>query len=411
MVTFVVIADMQRIMTENNILFILALVLVLMVTEQSLFAADSSGKRARELGIEVGVLQPGKWNAITDVSGVRVGHTTLIAGDSVRTGVTAILPHDGNLYQKKAPAAIYVGNGFGKLVGFTQIEELGNIETPILLTNTLNVPRVADALMSYMLQLEGNNEIRSLNPVVGETNDGWLNDIRGRHVTSEHVVSAIEQAQSGAVAEGCVGAGTGTTCLGFKGGIGTSSRRLPDTLGGFTVGVLVQTNYGGILEINGAPVGRELQNYAYRNEISYADGDGSCLIVVATDAPLLARNLKRLARRAYLALGKTGSFSSNGSGDYVIAFSNHDANLTLQESAGRTQKKTVLSNQSLSPLFLGVVEATQEAVYNSMFMATDMTGRDGHTVSALPTDKVIDICKKYNVLNWNTSLPNKATHD
>jgi len=395
-------------MNENNILFIFVLAMILMAANQPIFAVDSSGKRARELGIEVGVLQPGQWNAITDVTGVRVGHTTLMEGDSVRTGVTAILPHGGNLYQRKVPAAIYVGNGFGKLAGSTQIEELGNIETPILLTNTLSVPRVADAVISYMLQLEGNAGVRSINPIVGETNDGWLNDIRGRHVTYEHVISAIDQAQSGAVAEGCVGAGTGTICLGFKGGIGSSSRELPYTLGAYTVGVLVQTNYGGILEINGAPVGRELQKYAYRNKITYAEGDGSCMIVVATDAPLLSRNLKRLAKRAYLSLAKTGAFSSNGSGDYVIAFSNYDDNLIPHNSDGRTQKKTTLLNDSLSPLFLAVVEATQEAVYNSLFMATDMTGREGHTITALPLDQVIEICKKYNVLNWNTSLPGQS---
>lgn len=392
-------------MAENKTLFIIILLAFQMAATQQLSSGDSSRNRARDLGIEIGVLRPGHWNAITDVAGVRVGHTTVIAGDSVRTGVTAILPHDGNLYQHKVPAAVYIGNGFGKLAGSTQIDELGNIETPILLTNTLNVPIVADALISYMLQLDGNEELRSVNPVVGETNDGWLNDIRGRHVTAEHVFAAIKNADAGAVKEGCVGAGTGTVCLGFKGGIGTASRVLPDTLGGFTVGVLVQTNYGGILEINGAPVGRELQNYTYRNKISYADGDGSCMIVVATDAPMLSRNLRRLAKRAYLALAKTGAFSSNGSGDYVIAFSTHSKNFIRDQ---KIQERATLNNNQLSPLFLAVLEATQEAVYNSLFMASDMTGREGHTVKALPVEKVIEICKKYQVLNWSTALPGRS---
>ena len=360
--------------------------------------------RAREIGIEVGVLKPGKWNAITDVPGVKVGHTTVIRGDCVRTGVTAILPHPENLFQRKVPAAIFVGNGFGKLLGSTQIEELGNIETPILLTNTLNVPRVADALIDYMLGLPGNEDVRSVNPVVGETNDGWLNDIRGRHVSKNDVFRAIRTAKSGAVEEGCVGAGTGTICLGFKGGIGTSSRILPKSMGGFTIGVLVQSNYGGILEINGAPVGRELENYSYKDKIKYEDGDGSCMIVVATDAPLSSRNLKRLAKRAYLALAKTGAFSSNGSGDYVIAFSNNSENLIKYNDQNSTKTVTLLNNDNLSPLFMAVVEATQEALYNSLLKATTTKGKNGRIVEAVPIEKIVDICKKYSVLNLGKTL-------
>ena len=360
--------------------------------------------RARDIGIEVGILKPGKWNAITDVHGVKIGHTTVIKGDSIRTGVTAILPHGGNLFQKKVPAALYVGNGFGKLMGATQIAELGNIETPILLTNTLNVPTVASALIDHMLGLPGNEDVGSVNAVVGETNDGWLNDIRGRHVSKADVIQAIERAKSGPVGEGSVGAGTGTRCLGFKGGIGTSSRILPKSMGGFTIGVLVQSNYGGILEINGAPVGRELENYSYKDKIKYEDGDGSCMIVVATDAPLSSRNLKRLAKRAYLALAKTGAFSSNGSGDYVIAFSNNPHNLINYNDNNAAKTVTLLNNDRLSPLFLAVVEATQEALYNSLLKATTITGKNGRVVEAVPIKKIVDICKKYNVLNLGKTL-------
>ncbi|MCG8603993.1 P1 family peptidase [bacterium] len=363
--------------------------------------------RARDLGIEVGVLKPGTFNAITDVGGVLVGHTTVIRQQNIRTGVTAILPHSGNLFQKKVPAAIYVGNGFGKLAGPTQVEELGNIETPILLTNTLNVPKVADALMEFMLQLEGNERVRSVNPMVGETNDGWLNDIRGRHVSQGDVFAALADAAGGEVAEGSVGAGTGTICLGFKGGIGTSSRVLPKDLGGYAVGVLVQSNFGGILEINGAPVGRELNKYSFADKIIYEDGDGSCMIVVATDAPLSSRNLKRLAKRAYLALAKTGAFSSNGSGDYVIAFSNYPDNLVPYDAEQTVAAADRLNNDQMSPLFLAVVESTQEAIYNSLLKATTVTGRDGHTVKAIPIDQVVQICKKYNVLNWGHDLQGK----
>ncbi|TDI94687.1 MAG: S58 family peptidase [Caldithrix sp.] len=360
--------------------------------------------RARDIGIEVGVLKPGKWNAITDVLGVKVGHTTVIKGDSIRTGITAVLPHDGNLFQNKVPAAVFVGNGFGKLLGSTQVEELGNIETPILLTNTLNVPKVADALIDYMLGLAGNENVRSVNPLVGETNDGWLNDIRGRHVSKEDVFQAIKSARSRIVEEGCVGAGTGTICLGFKGGIGTSSRILPKSMGGYTIGVLVQSNYGGILEINGAPVGRELEIYSYKDNIKYEDGDGSCMIVVATDAPLSSRNLKRLAKRAYLALAKTGAFSSNGSGDYVIAFSNNPQNLIKYNDKDAVRTVTLLNNDKLSPLFMAVVEATQEALYNALLKATTTKGKNGRTVTAVPIEEIVEICKKYNVLNLGKTL-------
>ena len=360
--------------------------------------------RARDIGIEVGVLKPGKWNAITDVLGVKVGHTTVIKGDSIRTGITAVLPHDGNLFQNKVPAAVFVGNGFGKLLGSTQVEELGNIETPILLTNTLNVPKVADALIDYMLGLAGNENVRSVNPLVGETNDGWLNDIRGRHVSKEDVFQAIESARSRIVEEGCVGAGTGTICLGFKGGIGTSSRILPKSMGGYTIGGLVQSNYGGILEINGAPVGRELKIYSYKDNIKYEDGDGSCMIVVATDAPLSSRNLKRLAKRAYLALAKTGAFSSNGSGDYVIAFSNNPQNLIKYNDKDAVRTVTLLNNDKLSPLFMAVVEATQEAFYNALLKATTTKGKNGRTVTAVPIEEIVEICKKYNVLNLGKTL-------
>jgi D-aminopeptidase len=375
--------------------------------------------RARDLGVVVGILPTGKNNAITDVAGVRVGHATLIRGDNVRTGVTAILPHSGNLFQDKVPAAIYVGNGFGKLMGSTQVDELGEIETPILLTNTLNVPRVADALIEWMLQLPGNEDVRSINPIVAETNDGYLNDIRGRHVGRDEVFAAIKSAKDGAVEEGSVGAGTGTVAFGWKGGIGTSSRLIPQSLGAYTVGVLVQSNYGGVLTINGAPVGRELGKYYLKEQISAASGsergprrrpvpgvslatargtdqigdaaDGSIIMVVATDAPLDARNLKRLAARAMLGLARTGSPSTNGSGDYVIAFSSSNR---IRASENLRSAQT-LGNDAMSPLFEAVVEATEEAIYNSLFKAMTVTGRDGHRVEALPIENTLEILKKY----------------
>jgi D-aminopeptidase len=357
--------------------------------------------RASDLGLKVGILPTGPLDAITDVAGVEVGHTTIIRGDDVRTGVTAIVPHPGNLFREKVPGAVFVGNGFGKLAGFTQVEEMGEIETPILLTSTTSVPRVADALMSYMLALPGNDDVLSINAVVGETNDGYLSDIRGRHITPEDVFGAIKNAKSGPVEEGAVGAGTGTVVFGFKGGIGTSSRRLPPKLGGYTVGVLVQTNFGGVLTISGAPVGRELGQYYLREELQQMggtkdQGNGSVMIVVATDAPMDARNLKRLAARAWLGVARTGSSGSNGSGDYAIAFSTAPQMRIRTEDKALTRHSEVLTNDAMSPLFLAVIEATEEAVYNSMFRAKTMTAH-GHTVEALPIEKTTEILRKYGV--------------
>ena len=327
--------------------------------------------RARELGIAPGRLPAGQWNAITDVAGVRVGHATLVRGGNVRTGVTAVLPHGGNLFREKVPGAVYVFNGFGKLAGSTQVDELGEIETPILLASTLNVPRVADALLDYMLALPGNEAVRSINPLVAETNDGLLNDIRGRHCGREEVFAAIRGAREGPVEEGCVGAGTGTVAFGWKGGIGTASRRA----GNWTIGVLVQTNYGGDLMILGVPVGRLLRS---GTEIPR---DGSVIVVVATDAPVDARNLKRLAARTALGLGRTGAAGSNGSGDYAIAFS----------TARNPQR--LLSNEEMSPLFEAVIEATEEAVYNSLFKATTTEG-NGRRVEALPVETVVRLLRE-----------------
>ncbi len=319
-----------------------------------------------------------------------MGHVTLISGDEIRTGVTAILPHTGNVFQQKVPAAIYIGNGFGKLTGYSQVEELGNIETPIILTNTLSVPTAADALISYTLQQPGNEEVRSVNPIVGETNDGRLNDIRGRHIREEHVIEAIESAAGGPVTEGNVGAGTGTVCFGYKGGIGTASRKIPESLGGFTIGVLVQTNFGGILEIDGVPVGKELNKYPYRNLID-SDADGSCMIVVITDAPLDARNLKRLAKRSFMGLAKTGGIASNGSGDYVIACSAAKDNLIRYSDSNIFQLKKVLRNDAMTPLFMAAIEATEEAIINSLFTAKTMTGKDGREVKAIPLKQILEL--------------------
>ncbi len=353
--------------------------------------------RARELGLEVGVMSPGSWNAITDVPGVLVGHHTLIEGTDVRTGVTAILPHGGNIFQEKVPAAVHIGNGFGKLIGTSQIEELGTLETPILLTNTLNVPKVADALLDHMLTLPGNENVRSVNAVVGETNDGYLNDIRGRHVSAGHVYQALSEAKTGPVAEGNVGAGTGTICFGFKGGIGTASRKLPESLGAYTVGVLVQTNFGGVLQVAGVPVGQELGKYYFKDQLQES-ADGSCMIIVATDAPIQARNLKRLAKRAMLGLAKTGGIASNGSGDYVLAFSTASANRVTYEGVSATEERVLLRNDQMSPLFMAVIEATEEAIYNSLFMAETMVGRDGHEIQKLPMDRLEALLRKYGRL-------------
>lgn len=351
-----------------------------------LFASFANAQRVRELDIKPGVMSPGKWNAITDVEGVSVGHTTLIEGENIRTGVTAILPHQENVFQNKVPAAIYIGNGFGKLAGYSQVEELGNLETPIILTNTLSVPTACNALITYTLK--DNPDVRSVNAVVGETNDGWLNDIRGRHVKEEHVLSAISQARTGPLEEGNIGAGTGTICFGFKGGIGTSSRVLPKNLGGYTVGVLVQSNFGGVLKIDDFNAGEALGKYPFKESIRKQE-DGSCMIVVATDAPIGPRNLKRLAKRAMLGLAKTGGIASNGSGDYVIAFSTAKENRIPYSSKQAVLDSKELHNDKLSPLFLACIEATEEAILNSLFTANDMTGIKGRTIEALPKDKIV----------------------
>jgi D-aminopeptidase len=358
--------------------------------------------RASDLGLKVGILPTGPLDAITDVPGVAVGHTTIVRGDDIRTGVTAILPHSGNLYREKVPGAIFVGNGFGKLTGSTQVEELGDIETPILLTSTTSVPLVADALITYMLALPGNEDVLSINPVVGETNDGYLSDIRGRHITPDDVLAAIKNAKPGPVEEGAVGAGTGTVAFGWKGGIGTSSRHLPANLGGYTIGVLVQTNFGGVLTIAGAPVGQELGQYYLRNELQQAGtgkdkADGSCMIVLATDAPLDARNLKRLAARAILGLARTGSSASNGSGDYAIAFSTAPQVRIHANNKAPTRTVEVLTNDAMSPLFQAAIESTEEAIYNSMFKATTTTA-NGHTVESLPIEKTVEILKQHRVI-------------
>jgi D-aminopeptidase len=376
-------------------------ILILVVFSMVSSAFTQNRPRAREVGITVGVLPPGPLNAITDVDGVLVGHTTLVRGDNIRTGVTAILPHGGNLFREKVPGAVFVGNGFGKLAGSTQVNELGEIETPILLTSTLSVPRTADFLIDYMLALPGNEDVQSINPVVAETNDGYLNDIRGRHISRDDVFAAIRSAKGGAVAEGSVGAGTGTVAFGFKGGIGTSSRKLPQRLGGFTVGVLVQTNFGGVLTINGAPVGRELGRYYLKDELTQPANtpDGSVIIVIATDAPLDARNLNRMAARAMMGLARTGAAGSNGSGDYAIAFSTApDVRIKPLSPDQRNLPRNVktLTNDAVSPLFLAVIEATEEAIYNSLFRANTTSGR-GKTVEALPLDRTLEILRKHGL--------------
>ncbi|MFK7937585.1 MAG: P1 family peptidase [Saprospiraceae bacterium] len=348
----------------------------------------TNAQRPRALGIKFGVMQPGKLNAITDVAGVQVGQVTLNKDDHIRTGVTAILPHADDMYQNKVPAAIYIGNGYGKLAGYSQVKELGNLETPIVLTNTLSVATSVNALITNCLNADGNENVRSVNGVVGETNDGRLNDIRGRHVTEEHVLTAIATAKTGAVAEGNVGAGTGTICFGWKGGIGTASRVLPKSLGGYTVGVLVQTNFGGVLRIAGQPIGEKLGQYYFKDALD-EQADGSCMMVVATDAPLNARNLERLAKRAMLGLAQTGGIASNGSGDYVIAFSTNQA-VRIRKSDGLTQQVELVKNSAMSPLFLATIEATEEAIINSLFAAETMEG-NGYKIEALPVEKVLRI--------------------
>ncbi len=373
----------------------------------------------RDYGIRTGVMQPGPLNAITDVKGVSVGHVTLVEGDSVRTGVTAIIPHPGNIFREKVPAAFWAGNGFGKLAGSTQIKELGNIETPVILTNTLSVSAGVEGLVTYTLERSGNGDVQSVNAVVGETNDGELNDIRGRHVKAAHILDALKKAAPGPVAEGNVGAGTGTVCFGFKGGIGTASRILPQSLGGYTVGVLVQTNFGGVLQIAGVNVGERLGRYSYKKQIEEQirgkksvqsspgqqapagrpddiTPDGSCMIVIITDAPLNERNLERMAKRGMMGLARTGGIASNGSGDYVLALSVAPGNL-IREYASATEPysptytPTYLHNNECTALFMAAIEAVEEAILNSLFAAETMTGKDNRRVEALPVEKVVKL--------------------
>lgn len=365
-------------------------------------AASSPRPRARDLGVAPGIFRTGAHNAITDVRGVRVGQVTVVEGERIRTGVTAILPHDGNPFLDRVPAALHVGNGFGKLLGVTQLRELGELETPILLTCTLCVWKAADAMVEWMLARPGMEGVGSINPVVGETNDGGLNAIRERAIRPEHVRQALESASDGAVAEGAVGAGASTVAFGWKGGIGTSSRVLPSTLGGYTVGVLVQSNFGGVLQVMGAPVGKELGRYSFKGDVDAERGDGSIMMVVATDAPLSDRNLERLAARAIMGLSRTGSAASNGSGDYVLAFSTATGVRRRVPAPGTPSASSNvravddLANDAMSALFQGVVEATEEAIYNSLFAATTVTS-NGRTVEALPLDRVKEILKKYGV--------------
>jgi D-aminopeptidase len=376
-------------------------VLSVMMDNLSVQSQTTNRPRARDLGLKIGILPAGSLIAITDVSGVTVGQTTIIKGDAIRTGVTAILPHSGNLFKEKVPAAIVVGNGFGKLAGSTQVNELGEIETPILLTSTLSVPKVADFLMDYMLGLPGNENVQSINPVVAETNDGFLNDIRSRPITRDDVFNALKNAKGGPVDEGSVGAGTGTVAFGWKGGIGTSSRKLPESLGGYTIGVLVQTNFGGVLSVDGVPVGVELGKYYLKDSVgskkppASAGGsdraDGSIIIVIATDAPLDHRQLRRLAERSMAGLARTGSSMTNGSGDYAIAFSTKNR----INAADPVRSVQVVGNDAMSPLFQAVIEATEEAILNSLFKATTVIGKDKHTAEALPIEQTISILRRY----------------
>lgn len=372
--------------------FIVALTIVTMTFAGTSSLVAQKHKTLREWGFPTGIFETGKYNAITDVPGVTVGHVTCIEGDSVRTGVTAIVPHQGNIFRNKVPAAIYVGNGFGKLAGVTQVRELGNIETPVVLTNTLSVAAGIEGVVRYTLQQPGNETVRSVNAVVGETNDGTLNKIQLMRVTPQMVINAINNAHGGAVEQGNVGAGTGTVCFGFKGGIGTSSRVLPQSLGGYTIGVLAQTNYGGILEIDGVQVGLKLEKFSFKDHVRRTENvDGSCMMVVITDAPLDSRNLERVAKRAMMGLAKTGGIASNGSGDYVIALSVAPENLINDNAKMLTT--TVLANDQMSPIFAATIEATAEALWNSLFMADSMTGRDGNHIDALPVEKVLEMLK------------------
>lgn len=366
---------------SRKIIFLLLLLFSQLMTDAQ------HTKRLRDYGFQPGVLPTGALNSITDVPGVKVGHTTLIKGDSIRTGVTAILPYEGNIFQQKIPAAIYVGNGFGKLAGSTQVNELGNLETPVILTNTLAVGTAMNAVIRYTLSQSGNEKVQSVNAVVGETNDGYLNDIRGMHVTEDDVLKAIKNATADNTAEGNVGAGTGTMCFGFKGGIGTSSRKLPASLGGYTIGVIVQSNFGGVLNIDGIQAGKKLKKFSFANQI-LKQADGSCMIVVATDAPLDHRNLMRLAKRAFMGIGVTGGIASNGSGDYVIAFSTATGLRVPYSGNQKSIVNDLLLNDETSPLFLAAIEATSEAIWNSLVAAKSMKGFQGHEAEALPIEQI-----------------------
>ncbi|MDH5345448.1 MAG: P1 family peptidase [Gammaproteobacteria bacterium] len=389
----------------------IAVVLIPLLAAGLAFADERP--RAREVGLAVGIFPTGEHNAITDVDGVLVGHSTIIAGDDIRTGVTAIIPGPGNLYTHTMPAWIHVGNGYGKLIGETQVREFGEIETPILLTCTLCVWSAANGLKEWVYKQPGMGE-HTVNPVVGETNDSEVNNMWADPVQREHVFEALGNAKGGPVEEGSVGAGTGTQAFGWKGGIGTSSRRLPESLGGYTVGVLVQTNYGGVLTMNGAPVGRELGNYSYRRDLESGgrevnQEDGSIMMVVATDAPLNAKSLERLSMRAMMGLARTGSFASNGSGDYVIAFSTHPG-VRRPRASGNPVTTPSLVNDSMSPLFAAAAEATEEAIYNAIFKATTVTSSRG-TLEAIPVDDLERILKKYKVVGWDASISPGNTED
>ena len=391
---------------DRSVATLLFCVLLLQPVAAAMAGSDER-PRARDIGLVVGTFQPGPLNAITDVEHVRVGHATRIEGEDIRTGVTAIIPGPGNLYTHPVPAWIHVGNGYGKLIGETQVREFGEIETPILLTCTLCVWSAANALKDWMYEQPGMGE-HTLNPVVGETNDARVNDMWADPVGKAEVYAALENAATGPVAEGSVGAGTGTRAFGWKGGIGTSSRVLPAQLGGYTVGVLVQTNFGSTLSMNGAPVGRELGDYAYRDELEAATRtddreDGSIMMVVATDAPLNARSLERLAMRAMMGLARTGSFAHNGSGDYVIAFSTSQAVRRPRSSPGPVTTPELV-NESMSPLFAATAEATEEAIYNAILKATTVASSRGR-LEAIPLEETLKILEKYNVLHWDKTLP------
>lgn len=373
----------------NKLFFVL--LLSHMILPNSILAQN----RPRQLGVPFGILSPGDLNSITDVPGLKVAHFTKIEGESTRTGITAILPHGGNLFQEKVPAAIFIGNGFGKLAGISQIKELGNLESPIILTNTLAVSTGIEGIIRYTLAQIGNEQVQSVNAVVGETNDGYLNEIRALKITSDEVIQTIQRAKEGFVEEGNVGAGTGTVCFGWKGGIGSASRQLPTSLGGYTVGVLVQTNFGGNLQIGGIPIGEKLGKYPFKDSLEKSDG--SCMIIVATDAPILERNLQRLAQRAMMGLAKTGGIASNGSGDYVIAFSTDPQLRNIQDQKSMTlQKAEFLQNEDMTPLFMAVIEATEEAIINSLFAAETMQGKEGRVIEKLPVEKILDWIKEAN---------------